>query len=307
MATCRLRARVLSPVLSLAEQEHAQIKQLALVGQIDWSTNSGEHGVLVGKFRAEVKDHYYRHQRRRCCYCSTELPRHKLTYDAEHILDKDEYPEYMFDESNIAVACKLCNQHKSNKSVAVGGKRFAELSRSSEHYSIVHPHLDEWFDHLAFDSVGRIVSTGSAKGDETISVCGMAALNAVRLADEFDIDDAPQAEEALRAFHEVKDPIRRGKLLELLEQLSQKSEFPGSQAVIEALKLDLTSTPAVAALAAPGPQASTSLAVHDSAYAAFAQSKGARKANQAAALAPLLLLGAPAVAQDAGPDENDAR
>lgn len=131
MATWRLRARVLSPVQSLAEHEHAQLKQLALDGSVDWSTNSGEHGVLVGKFRAEVKDHYHHHQRRRCCYCSTELPRHKLTYDAEHILDKDEYPEYMFDEANIAVACKLCNQHKSNKSIAVGGFRFAELSRSS--------------------------------------------------------------------------------------------------------------------------------------------------------------------------------
>lgn len=135
----------------------------------------------------------------------------------------------------------------------------------------------------------------------------MAALNAVRLADEFDIDDVPQAEEALRAFHEVKDPVRRGKLLELLEQLSQKSEFPGSRAVIEALKLDLTPTPAVGVLAALEPQAGTNLAVHAAAYAAFVQSQGARKAKQAAAVAPLLLLGPPAVAPDARPEGSDEK
>lgn len=240
MTNWRQIARVLHPITSLTADEHAEIKRLARDYKLDWSTDGGDYGAKVAKFRAELKDHYHHHQRRRCCYCSSELIRHKATYDAEHILDKDNYPEYMFNEDNIAVACKLCNQYKSNKPVSSNGMRFAELSRRSDDYVIIHPHLDEWSHHLRFDSVGRIVSLGSKKGQETIRICGMTALNATRLADNFDIDDVPMAEEALRAFHEIADPSRRKRALELLTDLARNSDDAAVDAVIDALTMDLS-------------------------------------------------------------------
>ena len=85
--TYRHRAPVLNPVHSLTAEQHAEIKKQALEKTLNWSTSDGLYGALITKFRAEIKEHYYRWQRRRCCYCSTELHDHKITYDAEHILD----------------------------------------------------------------------------------------------------------------------------------------------------------------------------------------------------------------------------
>lgn len=238
--TYRHRAKVLAPVHSLTEAEHTEIKQLALESKLDWSTLDGKYAPLIAKFRSEAKEHYFKNQRRRCCYCSIELHDHKLTYDAEHILDKSTYPEYMFDAGNLAVACKLCNGHKSNQSISSKGLRFEALSSESGDYSIVHPHLDEWFDHLEFDSIGRIVSkTDSTKGRTTISVCGIQALNSVRLADNFDVDASKEAEIALRAFHEIESLSHKESVLAVIEELALRYDHPGSRAVVVALREDV--------------------------------------------------------------------
>lgn len=243
MKRFRRRADVLHPVKSVAQDLHSQIKKLALEKSLHWSTSEGEHVAAINKFRHEVKEHYYMQQRRRCCYCSTELINHKITFDAEHILDKADYPEYMFDEANIAVACKLCNQHKSNKTIATSGARFSELSKTSSDYSVVHPHLDEWNEHLAFDQVDRIVALPeSAKGKNTIAICGISALNATRLADAFAIDDYKVAEATLRTFLEVEDQARKFELFSLLDELAQRGE-PDAATVIKALKGDIKAPP----------------------------------------------------------------
>lgn len=256
MMIYRNRARILNPVTSLSAEQHSEIKRLAVENALQWSTSTGEHGALIGKFRAEVKQHYYFWQRRRCCYCSVELINHKITFDAEHILDKANYPEYMFDEGNIAVACKLCNQYKSNKAVSSTGLRFTELSKNTHDYSIVHPHLDEWAEHLQFDAIGRIVPVAeSIKGKTTVSICGMESLNVTRLADQFAIEETAEAETALRVFHEVVDIGRKREFLSLLDEMAQRYGHPGARAVVEALRSDVqhlqsaqSPTPAVATL-----------------------------------------------------------
>lgn len=236
----RHRAPALDPVTSLTAEQHAELKKLALEGALKWSTSEGVHGEWIARFRTEAKDYYHLWQRRRCCYCSSELQKHGLVFDAEHILDQSEYPEYMFEAANFAAACKLCNQRKSNKSISASGLRFVELSQNTDDYSIVHPHLDEWNDHLDFDSIGRIVpSGGSKKGVETIRVCGMAALNAARLADAFAIEKNEEAQKALRTFHDVADLERKKVLLSLLEEMAKGLQHPGSRAVIDTLRWDV--------------------------------------------------------------------
>lgn len=236
----RQRAPVLTRIASVTEDQHATIKKLAIDKLIDWSTTKGEYGDLIAKFREEVKEHYFTAQRRRCCYCSIELHDHKITYDAEHILDKAEYPEHMFEPGNLAASCRLCNQSKSNKPISASGLRFSDLSRNKDDYTIVHPHLDEWHDHLKFDLIGRIASVNdSTKGLETIRLCGIEALNAARLSDEFSLDDQKNAEAALRKFHEVGDVGRKREVLELLGEMALRYDHPGSKAVMSALRNDV--------------------------------------------------------------------
>lgn len=236
----RHRAPVLHPLRSMTDEEHAAVKRLAIKKEVDWSTSDGPHGVLIKKFREEIKEHYFTAQRRRCCYCSIELHDHKITYDAEHILDKSEYPEYMFEPGNLAASCRLCNQSKSNRSVSASGVRFTKLSSNKDDYSVLHPHLDEWHDHLTFDLIGRITPVElSAKGPETIRICGMAALNATRLADEFSLADHKEAETALRTFHEVPGLAKKRDLLELLETMARRYDHAGSKSVMSSLKEDV--------------------------------------------------------------------
>lgn len=233
-------APVLHPLTSMTDDQHAAIKRWAIDKVVDWSTSDGTYGGLITKFREEVKEHYFTAQRRRCCYCSIELHDHKITYDAEHILDKSEYPEYMFEPGNLAASCRLCNQSKSNHPISMSGLRFTELSRNKDDYSILHPHLDEWHDHLRFDLIGRIAPVGhSKKGPETIRLCGMVALNAVRLADEFSLSDHKKAETALRTFHEVPELARKRELLDLLDTMALRYDHPGSRSVMGALKDDV--------------------------------------------------------------------
>jgi uncharacterized protein (TIGR02646 family) len=240
MRSFRNRAIVLDPIESLTAEEHTEIKQLGINGALDWSTKDGPYGMLVVNFRAEAKDHYYRQQRRRCCYCSVELQDHKLTYDAEHILNKAEYKEYMFEPANLAVACKHCNGSKSNRPISATGKRFATLSTTSDEYVIVHPHLDEWDHHLKFDAIGRIIpQANSLKGRGTSRICGFAALNATRLADEFAITGNGAAETALRKFHEISEVARKRELLALLTDMATRFDHAGSRAVIGALQSDI--------------------------------------------------------------------
>jgi uncharacterized protein (TIGR02646 family) len=223
---------------SITNEQHEDIKKLGSAGQIDWSEPHEDYKKIVSSFREEIKDYYFYAQGRRCCYCSIELQKHKLTYDAEHILDKSEYPEHMFDPRNLAAACKLCNGKKSNNPISKSGRRFEVLSRESEDYSIIHPHLDEWGDHLIFDSIGRIVAKGtSSKGIETIRICGMVALNVARLADEFAAADYKNAELALRTFHEVEDLTKKQELIQLLDLIAQRSGHAGANSVVDALRI----------------------------------------------------------------------
>lgn len=236
----RHRADVPDQLASITDEQHEAIKQLAIAKMIDWSQKTGAHVDVIAKFREEMKEHYFNAQRRRCCYCSIELHDHKLTYDAEHILDKSDYLEYMFDPGNLAAACKLCNGSKSNKSIASSGTRFTELSRNGADYTIVHPHLDEWGDHLVFDPIDRIVARGgSAKGRETIRICGIQALNAARLADEFSLGDRNDAESVLRSFHEEPVLSRKKELVALLRIMAEKYDHAGSVAVVDALADDV--------------------------------------------------------------------
>lgn len=241
----RHRADAMAQLKKIAAADHAMLRQCAKDGTISWSTKDPELSVLVAAFREEVKDYYYTAQRRRCCYCSFELQDHKLTYDAEHILDKSEYPEYMFELGNIAAVCKHCNISKSNQSISASKTRFAELSGDAVDYTIVHPHLDEWNRHLRFDEIGRILPfPDSAKGKETILVCKIDAINAARLSDEFSLSDKPMAEETLRAFHEVDDPVRKKELLDLIAELANRYDQGASQVIVAHLAREVGEPPA---------------------------------------------------------------
>lgn len=223
-AVHRERAQPLKEVTSISRLQHQRLLQRGAKNHKFWSTKSKLFLPLVAKFKEEIKNHHLFHQRGMCCYCSTELLPHGRTFDAEHILDKSTFPEFMFDLENFAVACVLCNTHKSAKAVLKRkAPRPASIPRRSRDYTIVHPHLDEWDEYLFIDSIGRIKSRpDKKKGEETIRVCGLDALNFYRLAMEFSPSVRQDAYKLMNHLLTLRDKARLEEALDLLDKLAGK-------------------------------------------------------------------------------------
>ncbi len=94
----------------------------------------------------------------RCCYCAKNfLGEFNMVMDIEHVLPKSKYKQFEFSPFNLSVACKRCNMNVKNEDdsfvvdVAVANSDPERV----DNYRIVHPNLDNYFDHLQYDVVIR--------------------------------------------------------------------------------------------------------------------------------------------------------
>lgn len=222
---------------SISVAQHDKLKAAGCVDKTYWSCKNEDEAV-VAAFRRETKEHYYFYQMRRCCYCSMELQKHMLTYDAEHILDKDTYPQFMFEQGNLAVACKRCNGYKGTKRVLSSTENPLEIPTEPAAYCIVHPHLDEWEAYLEFDTIERIHAIeGNAKGEQTISICGIHNLNAARLSDSFHGNDSTKALDVLTVIADPNAPVGKKRLqLKILRGLANQRAYGPAMAVVDMLE-----------------------------------------------------------------------
>ncbi|MDH1178234.1 hypothetical protein N5C72_09115 [Achromobacter mucicolens] len=232
----RDKAARLTQLTELNEEEHGKLKAEGALNHRLWSDDESPHKNLVGKFRKEVKDHYFWHQGGRCCYCSMELQPNARVFDAEHILDKSGFPEFMFHPDNLAVACVICNTHKSTKTVLSDDSvRPLSIPTESANYKIVHPHLDEWSHHLRFDDIGRILAVdGSIKGTDTISICAMDGINFLRLSMKFAPASRRNAYELMCKVVTYISPRKIEKALSVMQELAEQS--PDAMAVVSTLR-----------------------------------------------------------------------
>lgn len=158
---------VLTPV-SLSEASRA------IVTEYDASTvKSGAHWSMkeVNAVRQEIKAHYIEAQQHLCCYCGIPDPaNHHWDWDAEHIVPKALHPEFLFTAENLSVACRECNQAKRSKETLVD-PTVSIYPVSSDAFLVVHPHFDEWSEHILRDNL--TYASLSAKGAWTIKECNL--------------------------------------------------------------------------------------------------------------------------------------
>lgn len=234
--TVRDKAARLTQLTQLSEEEHDMLKGDGARNHRLWSDTEYHSRSLVNRFKMEVKEHYFWHQGSRCCYCSMELQPNARVFDAEHILDKSGFPEFMFHPENLAVSCVLCNMHKSAKTVLSDNtERPLSVPSDSAEYKILHPHLDEWSHHLRFDDLGRILPVeGSSKGPDTISICAMDGINFLRLAQRFAPALRKDAYELMCKVVTYVRPSKAEQALALMERLAEQS--PDALAVVATLR-----------------------------------------------------------------------
>lgn len=236
----RSRANVLKALTKVSVADHDTLRKAALGTKNFWD-EPGIHKPILVSFKSEVKKHYFYQQMRRCCYCSSVLPGSQAAWDAEHILDKSGHPEFMMEFDNLAAACKPCNTAKGKRSALVAPmpKPISIPSISSD-YSIVHPHIDEWDEHLAFDQYGCVrAKPGRPKGVFTIKICRIESINAATLSDYFSIDGNEYAHNALFKFFTLKQKATRKKYLDLLDQLANQYNLSDAKAIVERLRSEV--------------------------------------------------------------------
>lgn len=236
----RAKPLIFTAPKSFTHDEHQSLRNKGAADKPFWDTKVPADKAIITKFKNEIKDHYWSGQLRRCCYCSSELQSHKATYDAEHIIDKSGHPQFMFDYANLAVACKVCNRGKWTTEITVDQVTTSTPPSLSDDYTIVHPHLDEWHDHLEFDRWNRIQAKGdSPKGQTTIDVCKIHNLNTARLADRF-ATDRKEAENYLRQIYAEKSVIKKEAALTLLRKLADQYNLPQAKAVVGAVEEEVS-------------------------------------------------------------------
>jgi len=144
----------------------------ALVSRYNADTDKASNywsDVEVTPIRQEIKAHYIREQQHLCCYCGIpDSSTHGLDWDAEHIVPQNRHPEFLFTEVNLGVACRECNQSKRDKET-LADPSVSTYPSTSEAFHIVHPHFDEWSDHILRDHL--TYASFTEKGRWTIKEC----------------------------------------------------------------------------------------------------------------------------------------
>jgi hypothetical protein len=125
----------------------------------------------LGELRLRIKHFYVAEQHERCCYCDLEYPTHNgWVWSVEHVIAQTLRPSWIFEPRNLAAACHDCNGGKGTQEVR-RNPQTVNFPNQANRYKIVHPHFDEWDDHLR--RLGPLYVGLNEKGSFTITCCNL--------------------------------------------------------------------------------------------------------------------------------------
>ncbi|HGS5117427.1 TPA: HNH endonuclease [Vibrio cholerae] len=120
-----------------------------------------------------IKTHYHKIQNGICPYCRQQFnSTHGRYWDIEHIIPRSHVPNFMFEPQNLCMSCVECNSEKSDKKVTNSSAKNTYPTNTLQ-YSIIHPHLDNYEEHLLVVEAGLFYYPLKPKGRKTIEVCGL--------------------------------------------------------------------------------------------------------------------------------------
>lgn len=127
----------------------------------------------LSNVKKHIKDYYIKVQNYTCPYCQQKIViKHNGVWDAEHIIPKDEYPQFLLEPKNLCVSCKDCNQEKKNKNVLVNPNRKTFPTKNTD-YKLSHPHFDDYFSNIKILKSSLCFIPLNEKGKKTIEICGL--------------------------------------------------------------------------------------------------------------------------------------
>ena len=137
----------------------------------DWSDKSLE------SLRKIIRDFYRKEQVGKCAYCKRDVSLQSASNShVEHILPKSRYFKFIFEPKNLCVICADCNEIKREQEALdfndelLKSKEITLYPRSSKAFLIVHPHFDNYDEHIKILIGGHYLDL-SPKGNKTIGIC----------------------------------------------------------------------------------------------------------------------------------------
>jgi uncharacterized protein (TIGR02646 family) len=185
---------------------------LRLLNPFSYSNWSDE---CLQEVRKEIRDFYKHHQRGVCSYCKQAISLVSVANcHIEHIVPKSLHSDFIFTPKNLCVICADCNQIKRDQETlgeipetmtkASSRKRYPT---SSSAFKIVHPHFDDYDDHILIIN-GCYIDKGSKKGNFTIGACNLNRKLAV-FGWEPEIVDDDKITNEMSLYIDEKDPEKR--------------------------------------------------------------------------------------------------
>jgi len=155
------------------------------------------------EIKREIKDHYLTAQDYHCAYCKQHIVvKHNGAWDTDHIIDKDGYPQFMFEPENLCLSCKDCNNIKSNKRV-LKNKGRVQFPKKPDDYIFCHPHFHKYSDHIRIIRDGALYLPRTELGRSLIEICGL--LRFTLSFAKYDYADSNIAADVLRLATELQN------------------------------------------------------------------------------------------------------
>jgi len=173
-------------------------------------------------YRQAVREHYRKEQKAICAYCAN--PVSLSTVDnchIEHIVPKSLHPQFLFEAVNLCVVCAECNTIKrAQETLCELPDTLAKTARKTypkngNNFLIVHPHFDNWGDHLK--KFGKFYGDRTKKGAFTIYACRLNRFFHV-LGYEDEYLDFAHIEAVMKTFVDSGSPAERAVILNRLRE-----------------------------------------------------------------------------------------
>lgn len=172
--------------------------------------------------RKAIRDYYRNVQTGICSYCRNDVSLRAVgNARIEHIVPKAKRRDFIFEPKNLCVICEDCNTIKRDQETrgedvdTLSSSRAKKYPRSSGAFLIVHPHFDDWNEHIVrFRSV---YAGKTDKGDFTVGVCILnRKLREFGWEDEF-LDEAA-LRQVMQAYLNETNPLKAEKLRRIVSE-----------------------------------------------------------------------------------------
>ncbi len=176
----------------------------------------------IKDLKMEIKDHYKVIQKFICVYCNKKFPvKHSAVWDIEHIVARENAPQFMFTPENLCVSCKDCNGPKGKQKILDYIPK-KEYPTEPEKYIIFHPHFDVYEEHIAI-YLDNVYSPKSPKGQKTIEMCDLLRFAYKEVGWDEAIANTPELLEiAEKLLSEENDELRKMLEMELMMKAQVK-------------------------------------------------------------------------------------